>query len=65
MIRQVAFVLAASLAIASLALTGPLSAESAAVTNYKQQVARIIDTWDRQIKSFMTRSSKPEQTLPT
>jgi hypothetical protein len=52
MIRQVAFALAASLAIASLALTGPVSAESAAVTNYKQQVARIIDTWERQMKAF-------------
>lgn len=52
MIRKVAFVLAASLAITSLDLTGPACAESAAVTNYKQQVTRIIDTWDRQMKSF-------------
>lgn len=33
MMRKVTFVLAASLAITSLALTGPASAESAAVTN--------------------------------
>jgi hypothetical protein len=35
MVRRLAHILALSLALTSLALAGPASAESAAVTNYK------------------------------
>jgi hypothetical protein len=63
MVRRLTHILALSLALTSLALTGPASAESAAVTNYKQQVTRIVDTWERQMKSFNDESMRARADL--
>src|ERR1700693_2800309 len=52
-----------ALAVAISALAGPAFAESAAVTNYKQQAARIVDTWNRQMSRFNDELTKAKTDL--
>jgi hypothetical protein len=52
-----------ALAVAVAALTGSALAESAAVTNYKQQVTKFVETWNRQMSRFNEELTKAKTDL--
>jgi hypothetical protein len=54
-----------ALVVAFSAIIGSAFAESAAVTNYKQQVTRIVDTWTRQMSRFNDELTKAKADLDT
>jgi hypothetical protein len=49
--------------VAMSALTGAALAQSAAVTNYKQQVTRIVETWKSQMSHFNDEMAKAKSDL--
>ena len=49
--------------VAVTAFVGPALADSAAVTNYKQAVARIVDTWNQQMSRFNDELTKAKADL--
>ena len=49
--------------VAFSAIVGSAFAESAAVTNYKQQVTKIVDTWTRQMSHFNDELTKVKADL--
>jgi Skp family chaperone for outer membrane proteins len=52
-----------ALVVAASAMTGSARADSAAVANYKQAVARIVDTWNAQMSHFNDELTKAKADL--